>query len=264
MADTGVMSESRRMAGHYDIHVNTLAQVSTQLRITGSWPAQISMSRGWARAVSRPWNDESADAFLRLERGSADFLATCSEHLLEVTDAAVYSPALYPNATRVWRRAGYVETHRLDVLERSLGSPIAGPDRSVRLDLDPDWDALSRIDAAAFDGFWRMSNDGLHDALAATKQGAVLTIGEQRTTGYAIVGAQWNVAYLQRIAVHPEEVGRGLGMELLQGAMSWARKEQAGVLVLNVRKQNGRARQLYKRAGFAGTGVELQVLRYAS
>lgn len=221
------------------------------------------MSRGWARAVSRPWNGEDADAFLRLERGSAEFLTACTEHLCDVTNAAVYSPALYPNATRVWNRAGYVAAHRLDVLERSLGSPIDVPNESVRIELDPDWEKLREIDEAAFEGFWRMSSDGLREALAATKRGTVLTIGDQRPAGYAIVGSQWNVAYLQRIAVHPSDAGQGLGMELLKGAMTWSRKEQAGVLVLNVRKQNRRARQLYERAGFATTSVELQVLGYA-
>lgn len=238
--------------------------MATQLRITGTWPSPISIAKGWARARSRPWNDECDDAFIRIDRGSSEFLESCTDHLVGLTGASVFSPAIYETSSRIWRKVGYQEAHRLDIFERSLNASIREPKHNVQIEEDPPWERLRKVDLAAFQGFWRMSRAGLQEAMTATKRSAVLTVGDETIKGYAIVGTQWNVAYLQRIAVEPESSGHGLGLDLVRGAMAWARAEAARVLVLNVRKDNEKARGLYRKAGFTTTGAELQVLRYGS
>lgn len=229
----------------------------------GSWPSPIAINQGWGRATARPWNDTAPDAFLRLERGRADFLATATRHVGELSGAAVFSPAMFPGSTRIWARAGYHEVRELEVMERLLSSPIDKPLGPVSVSPEPDWARILEIDSTAFHGFWRMSLDGLLEALESTTPSAVLTIGrDSRTEGYAIVGAQWGVSYLQRVAVDPGHTGRHLGTDLVVAALLWARQAGARSMVLNVRAENTRAKRVYERQGFTTTGDQLRILRY--
>lgn len=109
-----------------------------------------------------------------------------------------------------------------------------------------------------------MGSDGLKEAIRATTNSAVLIqTAESDLVGYVIVGAQWGVAYLQRIAVHPDHRGKNIGSDLVRGAINWARRTTSQVMVLNVRNENGPARSLYAKEGFTATGTQLRILRYA-
>lgn len=236
-----------------------------QVRIDGDWPSPVRLSRGWARATARPWNDETPDGFLRLERGGYDFLSASTETIARLTDAAVYSPALYPSSIRIWIRSGYEPVDELEVMERSVALPSSSPRIPIAERAAPDWSRIMEIDKAAFEGFWRMSLDGLHEALASTKRSAVLVAEDGgETVGYALVGAQWDVAYLQRIAVHPDRSGLSIGSDLVRASLGWGRKMQSRVMVLNVRKENERAQRLYAKEGFTPTSTSLRMLRYGT
>ncbi len=176
--------------------------------------------------------------------------------------ASVYSPALYTSSTRIWQRCGYEEAFHLNVMERSVTSNRSGPTTVVVESKKPNWDVIMEIDRHAFQGFWRMSLAGLTEAMSSTTRSVVLTVGDTETAGYAIVGAQWNVSYLQRIAVHPEHSGKNIGSDLVRAALAWARRTTAQTMVLNVREENVRARRLYSKEGFASTGTALRILRY--
>lgn len=252
------------MAGENHFHLRTLAQVASLIRVDGSWPGSITLSAGWFRARARPWNDETPNPMVRLERGGADFLSSVTNHLIGMDSTHVYSPALYPDATRVWRRATYGTHARLGVMERSLLSPPTRvTDYEVEIQDPPDWEAVLAIDEEAFTGFWRMSRLGLSEAYDTNRRTALFTTNAGgELIGYAIVGTHWGITYLHRIAVHPDHGGRGFGGALIDAAIAWGRKTGARTIVLNVRDENVRARLAYERAGFAGTGMSLEVLRY--
>lgn len=238
--------------------------MSSEVTIEGSWPSPITLRRGWASAKARRWNDETTDAFLRLERGGHDFLTAATESLAELADSAVLSPAMYARSTRMWLRSGYEEVARLGIMERPLSTRSEPARLPLIEDSSPVWDRLVEIDRAAFEGFWRMGADGLEEALHSTRRSTVLTVGEESVVGYAIVGSQWNVSYLQRVAVHPDRMGRGLGSELVAGAIAWGRSTGAHVMVLNVRATNHGARNVYTKHGFVDTAASLRVLRYGT
>ncbi|HEY6634019.1 MAG TPA: GNAT family N-acetyltransferase [Acidimicrobiia bacterium] len=203
------------------------------------------------------------DPMIRLERGGVDFLNAVTTHLHETGSDGAYSPALYPGSTRVWRRAGYREVAALAIMERGLGGTFPEPSLPVSTVEVPDWDAVMAIDRAAFEGFWGMSPLGLAEAHGTSKTTTVLTAGvDDNPAGYALVGCQWGVAYLHRIAVRPELAGRGLGSSLLSASFTWALAAGGRSMVLNVRPGNHRARRVYERAGFTSTGTDLLILRH--
>lgn len=250
------------MTRNYNLHLLTLAQVATLLRVDGSWPGPIALNSGWLRARARPWNESVPDPMVRLDRGGSDFLGAVTRELFDLGAQAVYSPALYAGSTRVWRRSGFEGFALLDVMERSLGGGSATDTGEVRLENDPDWKEILDVDRAAFEGFWGMSALGLTEAHETNRAAALfVATDEDRLAGYAIVGAQWGTVYLHRIAVLPADAGRGLGTALLTASIEWANRSGSRTMVLNVRPQNTRAKLLYRRHGFTDTGTSLQVLR---
>lgn len=223
----------------------------------------MTIRKGWAKAVARPWNDEVPDATIRLERGSSDFLRVASEHLGPMGSGRVYSPALYPSAARVWTRAGFAMFGHLEVMERPLGIETPRLDHQIESSVDPDWAAVTRIDRLAFDGFWRMSEAGLVEAMRATPRAvALLARVEDHLAGYALVGSQMSLSFLQRVAVDPVFSGRGIGTSLVRAARGWAGRRGARAMVLNLRPENHKARHLYEQEGFRVVDTTLQLLQF--
>jgi [ribosomal protein S18]-alanine N-acetyltransferase len=264
MSWTGVVSQRRRMDRNYDLHVLTLAQVATLLRVEGSWPDPITLTSGWLKARARPWNEAITDPMVRLERGGTEFLVAVTQSLYDLGVDSIYSPALYPGSTRVWKRAGFGDHAVLKVMERSLGTRPPEPDPGgVGVEDDPDWEEVLELDRLAFTGFWGMSRLGLEEAHRTNKSTVLLTTRTARhLSGYCIVGAQWGTVYLHRIAVRPGEAGHGLGARLVAAAIDWGASTGSQSIVLNVRPENTRAKRLYDRLGFASTRTALEVLRH--
>ncbi len=234
-----------------------------RLYIDGEWPDPLTLKRGWARAFARPWNDVAPHAAIRLERGSHDFLRDASAHLAARPGTAVFSPALYEFATRIWRRAGYATYAKLDIMERPMAGITPRTTHAAVLTDKPDFDELLSVDERAFEDFWRMSAAGLSEALEATPRATVVETRDGGSlVGYALVGAQMNVSFLQRIAVDPRVERTGLGSALLQTAVGWAAERGTRAMVLNVRPGNSRARAFYERHGFRETGSQLRVMRF--
>lgn len=264
VSGTGVVEQCRRVDRNYDLHVLTLAQMATLLRLEGSWPDPITLNSGWLRARARPWNESITDPMVRLERGGTEFLIAVTQRLYDLGVDSVYSPALYPGSTRVWKRAGFGDHAVLEVMERSLGIRPPEPNHGdVGVETDPDWEEVLELDRLAFSGFWGMSRPGLEEAHDTNKSTVLLTTRTaRRLSGYCIVGAQWGTVYLHRIAVRPGEAGQGLGAGLVTAAIDWGASTGSQSIVLNVRPENTRAKRLYDRLGFASTRTALEVLRH--
>ena len=102
-------------------------------------------------------------------------------------------------------------------------------------------------------------------AESASEFSAVAELG-RRAVGLAYarigVGAP-DVAHLYSMWVDPGTRRSGVGRELLQAVVSWARSANARRLILRVTRSNAPAVQLYEKAGFAHT-QEVASLRTGS
>lgn len=175
----------------------------------------------------------------------------------------MYSPALYPEATAVWAKAGFTPFGHLQVMEMPIGPGITPPRHSIEATRNPDWGPLVAIDKAAFEVFWRMGEPGLVEAMRATPRSVALEARiDGVLAGYALAGAQTTLSFLQRVAVAPDYARQGVGASLVRASLAWAAARGARVMVLNLRPENDRARRLYEREGFELRDFRLDLLRF--
>ena len=78
--------------------------------------------------------------------------------------------------------------------------------------------------------------------------------------GYALFGRADDVGYVQRLAIHPDAQGQGLGPALLVDGLRWLRAHTARSAFVNTQVDNDRALHLYERVGFRRMPVGLCVL----
>lgn len=224
----------------------------------------MSFRRGWASASARPWNDVEPDATLRLLRGGRSFLSACSSRVIDCGAPSVLSPPLPTSSLRTWEAAGYALFLRLALMRLSLDKQPRPPDHLVVESGIDRLDDLLAIDTAAFDRFWHFDRLGLTEALEATTNSRVLIIRDSdgNPTSYAIVGFGSAIAYLQRVAVHPDWQGQGMGRSLVRVAARKAREQGARVMLLNTQVDNIPALRLYESEGYVRLPEPLCLLRF--
>ncbi|GAB3557498.1 ribosomal protein S18-alanine N-acetyltransferase [Spelaeicoccus albus] len=132
-------------------------------------------------------------------------------------------------------------------------------------------DDVMRLDGELFGptawtpaNFWaELAAPGRHYLVAETPEGRIVGFA-----GLATGGAE---AEVQTIAVSKQAQGQGLGRRLLAALIDGAHKSGASSLMLEVRADNDRAADLYRRAGFeqiavrrgyyASIGVDALIMR---
>jgi ribosomal protein S18 acetylase RimI-like enzyme len=241
-----------------------VALVGTQrISLRGDWPGPLTLRRGWSRGVARPWNDQHPEAALRLERGSAAFLADCTAALGELGVPGVFSPPLPASGQRIWAGAGYVVHVPLALMRAELDRSLPTPDHLVVAGSAVDLDAILAIDRAAFSPFWRFDIHGMTESLEATSNSSLLLIKGRDGTpaGYAITGVGHAIAYLQRVAVHPDWQGHGMGRSLVRAAARSTRSAGARAILLNTQFENVGAARLYESEGYTVLPEPLAVMR---
>jgi ribosomal protein S18 acetylase RimI-like enzyme len=145
----------------------------------------------------------------------------------------------------------------------ALDRDIPAPNHLVQKNTEIDLDVLLAIDAAAFESFWRFDRNALQESTHATGKSDVFVIGDgtDAAAGYAIVGYGHAISYLQRVAVHPDWQGHGMGRSLVRAAGRGARRAGSKALLLNTQAENEPAISLYRSEGYLLLPESLAVLR---
>jgi ribosomal protein S18 acetylase RimI-like enzyme len=196
-------------------------------------------------------------------RGGATFLADCARRMMDLGAPSVLSTPLAVSARGPWEAAGFTPHLDLSLMRRSLETSLPAPDHLVVRDADVDLEALLEIDRAAFEPFWRFDYNALQEATQATARSSLFVIndGENGFTGYAVVGYGHAISYLQRVAVHPNWQGQGMGRSLVRAAARGAKRAGSKALLLNTQSENSGATTLYESEGYVLLPESLAVLR---
>ncbi len=159
--------------------------------------------------------------------------------------------------------AGY--HHQTDVVvyeKRGWEIPASGnPDVQVRPARAVDLAEVLRLDTRCFEPQW-VKDEGILAPAIADGSFFVMAELDGQVVGYSYATSHFGgrLVHLVRIAVDPEQRGRGIGVRLLAEFVTYAAETGAGLLTLNTQAYNHHAQRLYRWFGFAPTGERQPVL----
>ena len=215
-----------------------------------------------------PWRGDPTLALLSPTPGAPPSPETLHHAIETIADAgyrAVLTPALTFPEQPVFLDYGFSIHERLHLLRHdlfNLPSDVA-PGAHLRRGRTRDLTPVLDLDGLAFDGFWRFDLDGLLDARHATPRSRFrVACVNDRVVGYHVAGVARRLGYLQRLAVHPEFHGRGIGTALVGDALRWCRRRGCDSVLVNTQEINQRALSLYRHLGFTDEPTGLAVLNY--
>lgn len=184
-----------------------------------------------------------------------DAVRRCLARLSAEGVAEVVTAALTPGEQAGFLAAGFTVRERLHLLARDLADvpappPSIGRDGRLRRGHRTDRRAVLAVDALAFPPFWQLDAGGLGEAMAATPVSRLRVAVDPGVVGYAVCGRAAARGYLQRLAVHPDHQGDGVGTALVVDGLRWMRRHGAERAIVNTQERNVGALRLYQRLGF--------------
>lgn len=217
----------------------------------------------------RPWHRDRGVAFLSPAPGRrprVEDIRACIDALPAAGYDGVVTPALDRAEQAPFLAAGLDVLEDLHLFHHDLDRlPEPRPITDVRLrrgrrrDIVP----VTDIDHLAFTSpFWHLGPEGLRETIAATPSHRfrVAWAGGD-PIGYGVVGRSGRWSYLQRVAVHPETQGRGVGRGLVIDAVRWSARRRCRQLLVNTQLDNTAAVGLYESLGFVRSRFGLAVLQ---
>lgn len=172
--------------------------------------------------------------------------------------ATAVTPALPPFEWRPYVDCGFEIRERLHLLGHDLVDVPERLPHRLRRATRRDLEAVLAIDHVAFQPFWRLDAAGLDEAVRATPSSRFRMARDVR--GYSLIGRAGDRGYVQRLAVHPDDQGAGLGSAMIIDGLSWLRRWRVREALVNTQESNGRAVELYERLGFEQRPGGLAVL----
>lgn len=214
-----------------------------------------------------PWQGQPDVALVGPGRASRNLqpveIVSCVEALAGRGVREAVTPALSPHEAEPFFRAGFRLHENLHLLARPIdGDP---PPVTHRLRRGHPWDRrrVLALDNAAFEQFWQFDSFSLKEARRATPTNRFMVCpGPDGVVGYAVTGRAGGRGYLQRLAVHPDAQGQGIGAALVNDCLWWLRNRGVSLALVNTQERNTRALGLYERLGFVLQREGLLVLRW--
>jgi len=212
------------------------------------------------------WHAEDGTAFLAPEHTagapSAPVLRRVLDQLTDLGFGAVVTSALNESVTPTFLSVGFQRIDELAVLRHDLASIIEARPVAHRRGVTRDRDAVLALDAMAFPPAWQLDAAGLHDAISATRAARWRVVDDASAPiAYAVSGRSGRAGFLQRLAVHPDRLRRGVGRALVADCLRWSRRWGCRNVLVNTQKSNEAALALYHDCGFERTHPDLHVLR---
>lgn len=215
---------------------------------------------GAERARIGPWHGDPTVGCVTPQPGSppisARLVRLCVDQLAKRGFREAVTAAMPVQESAGFAAAGFEMTERLHLLERRVEAKDRVPrglptDIAMRRARAGDLDGVLVVDAHSFGSFWRLDAAGINDARTATTYSRYrVALRDERVVGYAITGRQGRTGYLQRLAVHPDERGVGIGSALVLDGVRWLAIWRARTVLVNTQESNATALTLYETLGF--------------
>jgi GNAT superfamily N-acetyltransferase len=211
-----------------------------------------------------PWRGDPSVAYLAPAPGSrpptADAVRHAVDHVRSRGFARVVTSALSDAEQAGFLTCGFDVVERLHLLAHDLADVPPRPEIPTRRAHRRDRPQVLAVDAAAFDPFWILDENGLVEALTATPVTRFRIIVDDEIAAYAVSGRAESRGYLQRLADAPGVQGKGYGRALVADCLRWMRRRGVARVVVNTQERNQTALALYESMGFRRQPRGLAVL----
>lgn len=213
------------------------------------------------------WRTGESLGYFSPVAGSAPLTSEGLSHTIKQASAQgfteIVTAALTEPETAIYLKAGFALKEKLHLLHHSLELPDYAPHPDIRRGRRSDRKAIVHVDSLTFDDFWFFDENGLSAALGAASTSR-LRVAQQNSdvVGYAITGKSGPRGYLQRLAVHPENQGKGLARALLLDSLHWLKRRHCIQASVNTQIHNARALELYEKIGFVRQHQGLFILKW--
>ncbi len=163
--------------------------------------------------------------------------------------------SLFSSNKAIFRHAGFVLLE--EIIEMVSEGPALleyRPRSAIGFRRENDPARLIGIDREAFSWLWRNSEQEMATYLqqAGVRAFAASTNGE--LAGYLTYTVHRGFAHIDRMAILPEEQGRGLGKAMMSWSLGKIRESGRENVILTTQRTNTRSQNLYMRFGFTETG----------
>jgi len=185
---------------------------------------------------------------------------------------AIRTSALLDRSAATAERAGFELLDSLELLRRDLSDPLVppwAPDESPPSISRLRWwhhGEAARVDRAAFGPMWGMDRRSIAMIRRATPRHWARRVNAPGSMiGFVIAGLgqpRAATGYIQRLSVHPDHHGRGIGRSLVFRALTALLDAGVGTAIVNTGADNHRAMALYTAAGFSPTGQQMTVWEF--
>jgi len=169
--------------------------------------------------------------------------------------------AVVAGAAESLRLAAEYETLGWDVIDHVVyyrfqpagidPQPFPGLIRPV---IPEDLPTLLAIDQAAFGWLWQESESSLRAYLKYDYRVIELAEFAGRPVGYLAANSRARAANIDRLAVLPDQQGKGIGRALLTRTLAGFRRRGLMEITLNTQVTNDQSRRLYEGLGFVPIG----------
>ena len=110
---------------------------------------------------------------------------------------------------------------------------------------------LIKVDGKIFEPYWKNSYSNFIETMKSCNKNYLFKISSNRKLGgYAILGVTNGFTYLQRFGIHKDFQKQGLGRELLQYILLFAKLKNYKKMKLNTQENNEAALSLYTKNSF--------------
>jgi ribosomal protein S18 acetylase RimI-like enzyme len=179
--------------------------------------------------------------------------------------ASVRTGAVSDSGADLLTRQGFVVLQTLHLLDMSLVGwhPSETPTVRTRRMRERERDAAARVDLAAFGEAWAIDRRGIDETCEATPAFRARVVDRpegDRLSGFAVTGRAGHTGYLQRLSVHPDQQGEGIGQALTVDSLQWMKRRRLTRAVVNTHTDNEVALHLYSKVGFRLMPQDLAVL----
>jgi ribosomal-protein-alanine N-acetyltransferase len=179
--------------------------------------------------------------------------------LIELDVASVAALPVSEWMAVVLESSGFTQSDTVVFLEWRHRLPAAPPSTvALRAMRREDLHNVARLDQAAFDPMWQLSEALLGHALAQS-QVATVALDGQEVVGYHISTSTTVGAHIARLAVHPRRHRNAIGSALVGDALLRLHRRGHDRVSVNTQQSNAPSLALYSKLGFRRTGQDYPV-----